>query len=121
MMIQPFLKSVCNEGELSVIVFGGKPSHAVAKRAAHNDFRVQRKFGGQYSAIEKPTEEMLHIVFNALAACPQQPVYARIDMVRDDVGCLRLMELELIEPYLFIKLVEDGGAAFVHALYAIGS
>jgi hypothetical protein len=33
-------------------------------------------------------------------------------MVRDDRGQFCLMELELIEPALFLSFAEDGGATF---------
>ncbi|MBE7220063.1 MAG: hypothetical protein INR64_16455 [Caulobacteraceae bacterium] len=116
-MLQPFLPAVQAEGELSLLVFGGTPAYAVAKRAAAGDFRVQVQHGGLY-ATTPITEEMRVLAASALAACPQAPAYARVDMVRDAHGDLRLMELELIEPDLYLDHAPDGGAAFAAAVMA---
>ena len=53
----------------------------------------------------------------ALAAAPAPPVYARVDMVGDAAGTLHIMELELIEPSLFLHHAPDKGAAFGLAVY----
>ena len=42
--------------------------------------------------------------------------YARVDMIRDDAGTLRIMELELVEPALFLDLAPDRGAAFTRSI-----
>jgi len=47
----------------------------------------------------------------ALTAAPLPPVYARVDMVGDAAGRLLIMELELIEPSLFLHHAADKGAA----------
>ena len=52
----------------------------------------------------------------ALAAAPAEAVYARVDMVADDEGRPRIMELELIEPALWLQHAPDGGAAFASAV-----
>ena len=49
---------------------------------------------------------------------PAPPVYARVDMVGDAAGVLHIMELELIEPSLFLHHAADKGAAFGRAIYA---
>ena len=114
-MIQPFLPAVGGEGELSLFMFGGAPAHAVAKRAASGDFRIHPQFGGVFTALE-PDADMLALASAALAACPRPPAYARVDMVRDPHGRLRLMELELIEPDLYLHMAPDGGAGWARAV-----
>ena len=52
----------------------------------------------------------------ALAAAPAKATYARVDMVPDDEGILRIMELELIEPALFLDHAPDRGGAFTQAI-----
>jgi hypothetical protein len=52
----------------------------------------------------------------ALAAAPAEAAYARVDIVPDDDGVLRIMELELIEPSLFLDHAPDGGAAFTRSI-----
>ena len=54
----------------------------------------------------------------ALAAAAAPPVYARVDMVGDAAGMLHIMELELIEPSLFLHHAPDKGAGFGLAVYA---
>lgn len=114
-MIQPFLPAVGEEGELSLLMYGGEPAYAVAKRAAPGDFRVQVQHGGVYTPAPV-TAEMLEVARPVLAACPEAPAYARVDMVRDGAGALRLMELELIEPDLYLHLAPDGGVGFGEAM-----
>jgi hypothetical protein len=53
---------------------------------------------------------------HALAAAPAKAAYARVDIIPDDEGVLRIMELELIEPALFLDHAADGGAAFTRAI-----
>ena len=116
-MVQPFLPAVAMEGELSLLYFGGGFSHAIAKVASAGDFRVQYQYGGAYRSIEA-TAEMRAAADRALAAAGQALTYARIDLIRDRDGALRLMELEAIEPDLYLDLSPDGGAQFARAMRA---
>ena len=116
-MIQPFQPAVNGEGELSVFVFGGRPAHAVAKVAAPGEFRIQPQYGGRLRAVEAPPEARA-LARSALAAAPAPAAYARVDMVRDAQGAMRLMEVELIEPDLYLAQMDDGGAAFAAAVLA---
>ncbi|NQD38834.1 hypothetical protein HPT27_17595 [Permianibacter sp. IMCC34836] len=102
MMVQPFLRNVLEQGEFSFIVIDGVCSHAVRKVPKAGDFRVQDDHGGTVLAHVATAEEM-QFAERAVAACPSMPLYARVDAVRDDSGALRLMELELIEPELFLR------------------
>ncbi|MFK4084407.1 RimK family alpha-L-glutamate ligase [Kribbella sp. NPDC020789] len=99
-LVQPFLPEIQTEGEWSLLFFGGEFSHAVVKRPAAGDYRVQQMFGGE-STLEEPTPAILESAENALSAARTQPTYARVDGVVVN-GRFLLMELELIEPYLFI-------------------
>ena len=64
----------------------------------------------------QPTDDMLAVARSALAAAPDGLLYARIDMVRDAAGVLRLMELEAIEPDLYFEFAPDAGDAFGRAV-----
>ena len=114
-MIQPFLPAVAGEGELSVFAFGGRASHAIAKRALGGDFRVQPQFGAFTGPIDPPADA-LALAAAAVAACSEPSLYVRIDMLRDEAGTLRLLELEAIEPDLYLEHASDGGAAFARAV-----
>jgi glutathione synthase/RimK-type ligase-like ATP-grasp enzyme len=120
MMIQPFLPSIAVEGEYSLFYFGGAFSHSIIKRPAAGDFRVQDQFGGYEEAIEAPdaAKALAGAALKATSAITNSGAlpYARVDMLRGDDGHFRLMELELIEPSLFLRFAPDGGAAFAGAL-----
>jgi len=116
-MIQPFMASVQQQGEISIFFFEGERAHAVRKVAAAGDFRVQREYGGAFSPAD-PSAEELAVATAALAAAPERPFYARIDLVRDAEGQPRLMELELVEPDLYLDLAPDRGARFADLLKA---
>ena len=115
MLIQPLMPAIATEGEYSLFSFGGAFSHAILKVPAAGDFRVQEQFGGRELTIEAPAEARA-VAEAALAAAPGEALYARIDMVRGADGGFRLMELELIEPALFLSHAPDEGRMFADAL-----
>ena len=117
MMIQPFLRSVAEEGEYSIMLFGGAFSHAIVKRPKAGDYRVQPHLGGTERPCAPPPGA-IDLAKAALAAAPAEAVYARVDMVRDASGALAIIELELIEPSLWLQHAPDGGESFVSALLA---
>lgn len=102
LMIQPFLNSILDKGEVSLMVIDGRFTHAVLKKAKPGDFRVQDDFGGTVVPYQ-PSEEEIQLAEKAVAACPYHPLYARVDLVWDIAGNLALSELELIEPELFFR------------------
>ncbi|MGQ0278561.1 MULTISPECIES: RimK family alpha-L-glutamate ligase [Sphingopyxis] len=116
-LVQPLMPGILADGEYSLFFFGGAFSHAIVKRPASGDFRVQEQFGGRETGWEASEAARL-LAAAALAAAPAPPVYARVDMVGDAAGVLHIMELELIEPSLFLHHAGDKGAAFGQAVYA---
>lgn len=118
MMLQPFLDSIATEGEYSLLFFGGAFSHAVVKRPERGDFRVQTQFGGITEPVAA-SAAMLAVAEGALAALPSPPSYARVDLVRLADGRLAVMEVELIEPYLYLEHAPAAaGPAFARAVAA---
>lgn len=107
MLVQPFQRDVLDDDELSLVVIGGRCTHAVRKRARPGDFRVQDDHGGTVDA-HQPTPHEIAFAESAVACCPSPAAYARVDAVRDAAGMLRVMELELIEPELFLRFHEPG-------------
>src|SRR5439155_1601956 len=99
-MVQPFIDEVRDPGEWSIIFLGGRFSHAVRKRPAAADYRVQWEFGGTAAPMAPPAR-LVADAAAVMAALPGHPLYARVDGVERD-GRLMLMELELIEPHLFL-------------------
>ena len=101
-MIQPFIASIATEGEYSFLFVDGEFSHALVKRAKSGDYRIQEAYGGTSQAID-PTPADRAAAQAVLTALATPPLYARVDMVRGQAGELLLMELEVIEPFLFPK------------------
>ena len=117
MMVQPFQTDIARTGEDTLMVFGGRYSHAVRKVAKPGDFRVQDDHGGTVHAY-RPTAEQIELAERAAAAHHPVPVYGRVDMVRDNDGRLAVMELELIEPELWIRFHPPAAEAFAAGLVA---
>jgi len=115
MIIQPLIEEIAKTGEFSLMLFDGEYSHAVVKRPKSGDFRVQEHLGG-VTLPSKAPPGAVELAQQALAAAPAKASYARVDIVPDDEGVLRIMELELIEPALFLNHAPDGGAAFTRAI-----
>jgi glutathione synthase/RimK-type ligase-like ATP-grasp enzyme len=113
-VLQEYLEEVAASGEWSLMYFDGRFSHAVLKRPAAGDFRVQRDLGGSVHA-GSPPPAVSAAASRALAALPAAAVYARMDLVATARGVL-LMEAELIEPYLFLEHHPPAAAAFVDAV-----
>ena len=102
MMIQPFLHSVTTQGEITIVVIGGRHTHAVLKKVKPGDFRVQDDFGGSVHHYS-PTREEIAFAEKAVSVCTPLPLYARVDILRDNNNNLAVSELELIEPELWVR------------------
>lgn len=101
-IVQQFIPEIVSCGEWSLVFLGGKYSHAVIKHPVAEDFRVQSEFGGR-TALAEPRPEMVDEAARIVGSLPGRPLYARIDGI-DCRGTFILMEVELIEPELFLGL-----------------
>jgi glutathione synthase/RimK-type ligase-like ATP-grasp enzyme len=116
LMLQEYMPEIESPGEYSLIFFRNEFSHAVLKTPAESDFRVQPRYGGKQIGVEV-SREMITLSRDILTNIPfdEIPLYARVDgVMRDDQFVL--MELELIEPYLFFEFGEDSAARFASTL-----
>ena len=102
-IVQEFQNNVISEGEVAMIVIGGKFTNAVLKKAKEGDFRVQDDFGGSI-AIYNPSEEMVKLAEKCTRILTPIPSYARVDIIWDNLMDLAVSELELIEPELWFRL-----------------
>lgn len=109
LMVQPLLEEVRGEGEWSLVYFGGAFSHAVRKRPAGREFRVQEEYGGR-TLRALAGDDLVEAGYRALAAVPGPWLYARVDGVRVD-GAFVLMELELLEPSFYFAAADATAAA----------
>ncbi len=112
-LVQPFMEEILN-GEISFIFLGGRYSHSVLKLPKPGDFRVQHFHGGtiqNYEAASEYIEAAQKFISQFAHGC----LYARVDGVLIN-GIFQLMELELIEPYLFLGLHPEGYQRYYEAL-----
>jgi len=113
-LVQPFADEVPRDGEYSFVFIDGCYSHAALKRASRSDFRVQEEHGGTLSRIT-PGADLIAQAQAAIAAVRSPLLYARVDgIIRNDH--FLLMELELVEPNLFLGLSEAGAPALAAAI-----
>lgn len=131
-MLQPYLASVEREGELSAIFIDGEMTHAVRKTPVAGDYRVQDDFGASDAPVALTPQEQA--MANRIAAVADSQaaalrsrdpaannsggrlLYARVDLLRDDEGHLRLSELELVEPSLFFRHCPSAAERLADAL-----
>jgi glutathione synthase/RimK-type ligase-like ATP-grasp enzyme len=114
-MLQEYLPEVETGGELSFMFFDRRFSHAVLKLPRAGDFRVQNDWGGTRHAADPPAA-LVDQAAAVLDAVPGPLPYARVDGVV--VGeALVLMELELIDPVLFLAWHPDAPRRFAEALH----
>lgn len=114
MLAQPWLRSITDSGEWSLIYFDGRFSHAVVKLPRPGEFRVQPEYGGIITRCDPPAGAR-EVADAALAQAPTPSTYARVDLVRGNDGSLQVIELELIEPALWLDHAPDP-AAFAAAV-----
>ncbi|MDF9798674.1 glutathione synthase/RimK-type ligase-like ATP-grasp enzyme [Catalinimonas alkaloidigena] len=116
-MVQPFMKSIVEEGEYSLFFFGGNYSHTVLKRPKRQDFRVQEEHGGKIEAVEAH-EKLLNTACQVMEAITPQPLYARVDLINNQYDEYVLIEVELIEPSLYFEYCKKSPGLFAQALDA---
>lgn len=109
MLLQEYQKQITTKGEVAFMVFGGKFSHAILKKAKDGDFRVQDDFGGTIHPYS-PSEDEIKFAERAFNACQPRPIYARIDVIWDNNNELCVGEIELIEPELWFRMNENAAA-----------
>jgi glutathione synthase/RimK-type ligase-like ATP-grasp enzyme len=117
-LVQPFVEEIQTRGEWSLVFIDGELTHAVLKRPAPDEFRVQPRLGG---TVETPTppDGVRAVAQAALAALPVPPLYARIDGVETAAG-FQIMEVEVNEPGLFFPYAPAAARRFAEALLRRG-
>jgi glutathione synthase/RimK-type ligase-like ATP-grasp enzyme len=120
-MVQPLLASVARDGEWPLVFLGGAYSHAASKRVTlPRAGLVDDLFAAERTGPHEPDPEQLAVAGAAVALVAERfgpPDYARIDLVRDDAGRPCVLEVELVEPSLFLP--EGGPAAVARFVAAI--
>ena len=101
LIFQPYFPELAQEGEYSYFFFNKNFSYAILKKPVLGDFRAHPLFGVKPIAYE-PTAIEIEQVFKFIASLDPAPAYARIDCFKKE-NALFLIELELIEPYLYFE------------------
>jgi len=114
-MIQPFLRAIETEGERSLFWFGGVYSHAIRKVPAPGDWRANIP-GETHFVRETPSQDAMEAAESARVRAPKDLLYVRIDLVLGDDDHWRVIEIEAIEPYLFLDFAPEGARVFVDAI-----
>ncbi|MGW0809408.1 ATP-grasp domain-containing protein [Nonomuraea sp. NPDC002799] len=113
-MVQPYLDMVESEGETSLLYFNGRFSHAIRRHPM-----LATGLGpadNSRGLLRPPAPDQVELAEKVLAAVPTPLLYARIDLVRLSGGEPAVIEVELTEPYLFLRYEPLAAAAFATAL-----
>ena len=113
-IVQEYINEITTEGEWSLIFFNGEYSHAVKKLPTQGDFRVQEEHGGSCN-LAFPSEDIIAQAKAIVEKLNEKPLYVRVDGV-DLNNKFVLLELELIEPDLFLRLDKNAAERFALAL-----
>ncbi len=114
-LLQAFQEKVPVEGERSLVIIEGQVAHAELKLASKGDFRVQEEFGGYLQSFT-PSPEEAALALRAVALCPEPVLYARVDLITRNDGVPALMEMELMEPELWLRRHPDSVTRFADAI-----
>lgn len=114
-MIQPYIETIESAGEISLIFFEGRFSHAVRKVPQPGDFRVQPEFDG-ILRLDPPAPDERAAAEAVLRAAGEPLLYARVDLVSGEGGEPLLMELELVEPDLYLRFDPEASGRFGSAV-----
>jgi hypothetical protein len=116
-LVQQFMKPVVIDGEWSFVFFQKQYSHAVLKKAKPGDFRVQDDFGGTIEVLS-PDMALIEQAQQIINCINDPLLFARVDGIERD-GQLVLMELELIEPFLFLQSDPHAVERFAQAILTL--
>ena len=113
-IVQPLIPEIRTSGETSLIFFDGAFSHAVNKTPRDGTVLCQAEHGGRIALID-PDQELAALGARILSMLPEKPLYARVDLILGDSGPL-LMEVEAIEPELFLTSAPGSAERFAQAI-----
>ncbi|MEV6986206.1 hypothetical protein AB0M95_33785 [Sphaerisporangium sp. NPDC051017] len=115
-LVQPYLRMVEDEGELSLLYFGGRFSHAVCRTAMLADGTAAPRANHVGADLREPAPDQVAVAEKTLGEIPESLLYARVDLVRLPDGTPALMELELTEPYFYLAFAPGSPERFTEAL-----
>ena len=114
LLLQEFKPEIETDGETSLIFFNKKFSHAINKKPAAGDFRIQVQFGGVYTSIS-PSADLIQQAQKIVDTFPNNLLYVRVDGIIIN-NQIQLMEVECIEPDLYFNYSEGSRQRFISAV-----
>lgn len=116
-LVQPYLRAVATEGERSLVFFNGAFSHAVRKLPSKGEFRIHAAWGGTTEPAVA-TESEVALARRTLALLPTETLHARVDVLTGNDGAPVVIEVEVLEPYLFLADAPGSADRFAAAIAA---
>ncbi|WDV46331.1 hypothetical protein PV797_01220 [Clostridiaceae bacterium M8S5] len=101
-MLQPYIETIESKGEKSTIVVDGKIVYAVDKKPAKGGYLVHNHMGGSYNESDITSLD-IRFIDGIIRTMEKTPTYMRVDYLFDEAGEPMLLELELIEPNLYLS------------------
>ena len=115
MIFQLYQSQITTKGEITLVCFGGRYSHAIRKFAKEGEFRVQDDFGGRVEEYT-PSYSEIEYAEHVMRTIDPTPIYGRVDMMWNNENELCVSELELIEPELWMRFKETASLSFAQAI-----
>ena len=118
-LLQPYLGRVDAHGETALIFFAGTFSHAIRKGPLlkRGEGPTRALFATEHITARRPSADEIAVAERTLRAMPfGELLYARVDLIHDDDGTPRVLELELTEPSLFFAHASGSANRFAQAI-----
>ncbi len=118
-LVQPYLERVDRDGETALMYFEGQFSHAIRKGPLlpAGGAATSGLFAAETITPRVPGADELRVAERAIAAVPLGvPLYARVDLIRDEKGAPCVLELEMTEPSLFFSHAAESAERFAGAV-----
>jgi hypothetical protein len=120
-MVQPYQSSVDTQGEVGLIYLGGRFSHAIHKNPLlFTGAGVQQDLWDKMVIVAtQPHESQLDLATATLSAAERlvgPSTYARVDIVALGDGTPAILELELVDPALYLELSPSAVGRFAEVL-----
>lgn len=114
LILQQFIPEIQNDGELSLIFFNKKFSHAIRKNAKSGEFRIHEEHGGTRSPYY-PSADVLAFANDVVSQITDEMLFCRVDLIETPQKIF-LIELEILDPMLFLEMDEQAPQRFADAI-----
>jgi hypothetical protein len=118
MLIQPFFSNVLSRGERSIVVIDGKVTHAVVRSPIRGVAQMPDHEATELpeNSLVTPLKEEVQLAYKVIDLLPAPTLFARVDLVNDEEGRPHLMEVELVDPRLWLEWVPEAVERFADAI-----